>query len=63
MHRIKRTSNEAKILGFSQVHSRTSHDLPGEEPKVKTVKPDKFGTNFQLNAIGGPLGEEFEDKT
>jgi hypothetical protein len=62
MHRVKRTSTEAKSFGFSPVHRRTTHDLPGDEPKTKT-KREKSGTNFQLNAIGGPLGEEFEDKT
>jgi hypothetical protein len=62
MHRVKRPSPEAKSFGFSQVHYRTNHDLPGNEPKVKTIKSKKSGTNFQLNAIGGPLEDEFEDR-
>jgi len=62
MHRVKRTS-QANSFGFSQVHCRTSHDIPGEEPKVKTIKRQKAGTNFQFNAIGGPLEEESEDIT
>ena len=63
MHRVKRPSPEAKSFGFSQVHYRTTHDLPGEEPKVKTIKQKKSETDFQLNAIGGPLGDEFTDRT
>ncbi|TEB07065.1 hypothetical protein Psch_00606 [Pelotomaculum schinkii] len=63
MHRVKRPSPEAKSFGFSQVHYRTTHDLPGDEPKAKTIKREQAGINFQLNAAGGPLGEEFKDKT
>ncbi|HBC92279.1 MAG TPA: hypothetical protein DCZ10_05075 [Pelotomaculum sp.] len=62
MHRVKRPSPEAKSLGFSKVHYRTAPDLPGEEPKAKTIKRDQAGINFQFNTTGGPLGEEFEDK-
>jgi hypothetical protein len=63
MHRVKRPSPEAKSLGFSQIHSRSGHDLPGGEPKAKVIKRNKSGTKFQLNAAGGPLGEEFADET
>lgn len=62
MHRVKRPASAAKGFGFSQVHYRTSHDLPGDEPKVNTIKQNKSKTNFQLNASGGPLGEEFRNR-
>lgn len=63
MHRVKRPTMESKSFGFSQVHRRTTHDLPGEEPKTKNFKRVKSRTDFQLNTIGGPLGEDFTDKT
>lgn len=62
MHRVKRPSPEEKVFGFSKIHYRTSHDLPGEEPKIKSTKQDKSGTYFELNATGGPLAEEFAEE-
>lgn len=61
MHRVKRPSSKADIFGFSQVQYRTSHEDFGDEPKTKVRKRVKT-TNFQLNAAGGPLGEEFQEK-
>lgn len=63
MHRVKRPSPESKGFGFSRVHYRTSHDLPGEEPKIPAIEQDKSKTNFELNATGGPLAEKFTDRT
>lgn len=60
MHRIKRSSPKTKSFGFSRVHSRPGHDLPGEESKTKTIKRNKSGNYFQLNVTGGPLKEDFE---
>ena len=62
MHRVKRPSSKTDEFGFSQVQYRTSHENFGDEPKVRNRKRQKTAANFQLNAVGGPLGEEFQEK-
>lgn len=63
MHRVKRPSSKAEEFGFSQVQYRTDHENFGDEPKTSTRKRLKTTGNFQLNAVGGPLGEEFQEKS
>lgn len=62
MHRVKRPASKAKGFGFSRIHYRTNHDLPGEESKIDDIKQDKAGNNFELNATGGPLTEKYAEK-
>ena len=60
MHRVKRPAPEADFYGMSRVHSRMTHDNPGDEPKAEINKLAKPARKYQLNHLGGPLGEEFE---
>jgi len=62
MHRVKRPLSKTGNFGFSQVQYRTNHENPGDEPKTKTGESQKTTENFQLNAVGGPLGEAFREK-
>lgn len=63
MHRVKRPSSKADEFGFSQIQHRTTHENFGDEPKTRTRKIQKTSSNFQLNAVGGPLGEDFQEKS
>jgi len=60
MHRVKRPSSKAEPFGLSQVQYRTNHDNYGDEPKTRVRR--RKTADFQLNAAGGPLGEEFQEK-
>lgn len=62
MHRVKRPSSKADGFGFSQVQNRTNHENTGGESKIKTGKSRRSMPGFQMNAIGGPLGEEFQER-
>lgn len=63
MHRVKRPSAKGEEFSLSQIQSRTSHDNFGAEAKVRAARNQKNKPNFQLNALGGPLGEEFQGKS
>jgi hypothetical protein len=60
MHRVKRPASTPEGFSLSQVQSRMTHENFGDEPKAKTKKSRKEKPDFQLNHIGGPLGEGFK---
>ena len=62
MHRVKRPAAGSNEFGFSQAQNRTSHDNPGEEAVVNSRKNSRGKSNFQLNAVAGPLGEEYQEQ-
>lgn len=55
MHRIKRKNT-------SQVNTQLSGENTGEETAVQIPGPLQQVADFQLNAAGGPLDEEFLEK-
>jgi len=63
MHRVKRPSPKAEEFGFSQVHSRITHENFGDEPKARVKRRHKMASGFQLNQVGGPLDEEFGQRS
>lgn len=62
MHRVKRPSPKAELFGISMVHSRMTHDNPGDEAKAEVPRFRKPRQKYRLNRIGGPLGEDFKSK-
>lgn len=61
MHRVKRSPSQADRVGLSRVQYRADHENFGDEPRVQIKKRQKNAVSFQLNAAGGPSGEEFQE--
>ncbi|OAT85501.1 hypothetical protein [Desulfotomaculum copahuensis] len=57
MHRVKKKKN------ISQVNMQVSGENTGEETAAAVPGPAARVAQFQLNSAGGPLDEEFLEKS
>ncbi|MGB9802452.1 hypothetical protein [Desulfofundulus sp.] len=57
LHRVKRKGQ------FSRVHVQLTGENTGEETRVSEPGPNQEIESFQLNMAGGPLDEEFLEKS